>query len=159
VLIGSKRLKSKEIFRDYLCGKPVLQPESIPIKGDDSLMKSITFVLGICLFLILTLTAPSIAADINGKWIAPDNGVDIEFEFKVDGHKLKGNVYNPMFGKMGIKDGKIDGDNFSFYILHMNTQQRVVFKGVVAEPIIRITFRSAVQGLKEIVAARKQPEK
>ncbi len=120
-------------------------------------MKSITFVLGICL--LLTLTAPSMAADITGKWIAPDNGVDIEFEFKVDGNKLKGKVYNPMFGKMGIKDGKIDGDNFSFYILHMNTQQRVVFKGVVAEPIIRITFRSAVKGLQEIIAARKQPEK
>jgi len=120
-------------------------------------MRSITFVVGICLF--LALAVPSMAADISGKWVAPNDGVDIEFEFKVDGNKLKGKVNNPMFGKMGIKDGKIDGDNFSFYVLHPTNQQRVVFRGVVDEPIIRITFRTAGRGLKEIVATRKQPEK
>ncbi len=124
-------------------------------------MKSITFALAICLF--PALTVPSFAADITGDWVAPDNGVDIEFEFNVDGEKLKGKVYNPLFGKSDIKDGKINGNNFSFYIIHptnnIEEEQRVVFRGTAMGDIIRITFRSAGLGLKEIVAARKRPEK
>jgi hypothetical protein len=124
-------------------------------------MKSITFALAICLF--LALTEPSMAADISGNWVAPNDGVDVEFEFKVDGENLKGKVYNPLFGKSDIKDGKINGNNFSFYIIHptnnIEREQRVVFRGTAMGAIIRITFRSAVQGLKEVVAIRKPPEK
>jgi hypothetical protein len=124
-------------------------------------MKPITFAFGVCLFLILTM--PSMAADITGKWVAPNNGVDIEFEFKVDGDNLKGKVYNPLFGKSDIKDGKINGNNFSFYIIHPSNNpddvKRVVFRGTAMGDILRITFRSAVRDLEEIVAVRKPPEK
>jgi hypothetical protein len=124
-------------------------------------MKFIRFVVLICLLFVLTV--PAKAAEITGKWVAPNNGVDVEFEFKVKGDKLKGKVDNPMFGKASIKDGKIEGGNFSFYIIHPSNnpydEKRVFFKGVISGEALRITFRTAGRGLREIVATRKSPDK
>jgi hypothetical protein len=118
-------------------------------------MKMKMFFIGLGAF--LALAAAAAAGDISGKWIAPDNGVDVVMDFKVDGTKLEGEVDNPLFGKMKINDGKIDGDTISFYLIHPNNdeERRAVFKGTVKGNTIRFTVRMVDRGLKEIVAIKQ----
>jgi hypothetical protein len=57
--------------------------------------------------------------DINGRWLTkfegPDGGegMELTFNFKVDGEKLTGKVESPM-GEIELTNGKVKGDEFSF---------------------------------------------
>src|SRR5512136_2490474 len=82
--------------------------------GDRHIMKNKIGFIGILLF--LSMAAAASAGDISGKWYAPMEGVYVEIVFKVDGTSLTGTMDNPRSGKTKIKDGKIEGDNFSFYV-------------------------------------------
>jgi len=82
-----------------------------------------TLTLFVCFFLLAGLT---FAASIDGKWVSErkmerdGNSVTIvqTFDLKADGGKLTGSIMMA-FGDMeprkaDLKDGKIDGNNFSF---------------------------------------------
>jgi hypothetical protein len=67
--------------------------------------------------LILAATTVLNAADISGKWTAPnDQGPQWVFNFKADGNALTGTMQAAEGKDRAIKDGKIDGDAISFSV-------------------------------------------
>jgi len=86
---------------------------------------------GILVFLAFMVAAQ--AGDISGKWYVPMEGVYVEMNFEVNGTVLKGTMYNPQSGTAKIKDGKIEGNNISFYIERKFGQRdmRVVWQGLI----------------------------
>lgn len=62
--------------------------------------------------------APAFAADIDGTWNGgietPDGSLPVSFTFKADGATLTGTTTGPDGAVVELKEGKIDGDKFSF---------------------------------------------
>jgi hypothetical protein len=102
-------------------------------------MKSKIGFLGIFVFLVLAVAAK--AGNLSGKWIVTVDNVDVEMNFKVNGSSLTGTVNNPLGGETKIKEGKIDGDNFSFIVTPRiaPNHMRFVWKGVLDGDVIRLT--------------------
>ena len=99
-------------------------------------MRIVTAVL-----LLLLLSIPVFAAEIDGKWKASVDGMDgqkmeLTYTFKADGTKLTGSVATPM-GEMAITEGKIEGTNVQFTI--GNEQFSVTSKGTLAGDEIKLT--------------------
>jgi hypothetical protein len=95
--------------------------------------------LGIFIFLVLVAAAQ--AGDISGKWIVTVDNVDVEMDFKVNGSTLTGTVNNPLGGESKIKEGKIDGNNFSFIVTPKIAPKnmRFLWKGVLDGDVLRLT--------------------
>jgi hypothetical protein len=76
--------------------------------------------------------------------------------FKVHKTSLTGTLNNPLVGKTKIKDGKIDGDNISFYIVRVlnGYEVRVLWKGKVEGDVIKFTSVSTIMGTKHAIALR-----
>jgi hypothetical protein len=104
-------------------------------------MKSLT-TLFVCLFLLAT---SAFAASIDGKYVSErkmerdGNTMTIvqTFDLKTDGAKLTGS-FTMQFGDMEprtsqIKDGKVDGNNFSFAVTMQgpNGDMTTQYKGTV----------------------------
>ena len=102
-------------------------------------MKSKIGLLGILIFLVLVVAAK--AGDISGKWIVMVDNVDVEMDFRVNGSTLTGTVNNPLGGESKIKEGKIDGNNFSFIVTPKiaPNNMRFLWKGVLDGDVIRLT--------------------
>ena len=95
---------------------------------------------------LLTLLASAWAADVAGKWSAKAQGADITLTFKVDGTTLTGTVDNTQAGPTDIKEGKIEGDNISFYVVRTmgESQIKISWKGTIAGDEIK--FKRQVEG-------------
>jgi hypothetical protein len=79
-------------------------------------MKRLAFALAFAL-----LAVCAYAADLTGKWTGQMAGMggdpmNLTFVFKQDGAKLTGTVESPMGAPMEFKDGKVDGNKFSFAV-------------------------------------------
>jgi hypothetical protein len=86
-------------------------------------------------------------------------GVYVEMDLEVDGTALKGTMYNPQSGKTKIKDGKIEGDNISFYVERKFGQKemRVVWQGLVTGE--EIEFNRVIGGGRGLrVIAKRERE-
>jgi hypothetical protein len=122
------------------------------------------------IFLLLVLTSPALAADIQGRWIVQIVDFDAirmlhtdkvdsyesfialgrmlgetVFDFKADGDKVTGTV--AIGGKgAAISDGKIDGDEISFAVKHNIDGQEIktIYRGRVG--LDEIKFTREVQG-------------
>jgi hypothetical protein len=121
-------------------------------------MKTITKALALGLALLLS-ASPVWAADVSGKWIASAGGTDLTLELKVDGSSVTGTLNNPQAGPTEIKDGKLEGDAISFYVIRTinSAETKVNWKGTVAGEEIK--FNRQVEGAAggpatEIVAKR-----
>jgi hypothetical protein len=73
--------------------------------------------------LFVFVAGMAFAADIDGNWEGEMQGapggepMKINYTFKADGNTLTGSTKNAMDGSViAIKDGKIDGNNFSFVL-------------------------------------------
>ena len=81
-------------------------------------MKNKILLFGAAALTVLFISAR--AADIYGNWIAKirsgQGPRETIFSFRVDGTELTGTVSVPQ-GKADILDGKIDGDEISFYVI------------------------------------------
>jgi hypothetical protein len=88
------------------------------------------------------LAAP---VDLSGKWVASlQTGVHIELYFKVNGTTLTGTAVNSQVGESEMKDGKIEGDNISFYLIRKakirgEADALIQWKGKVVGDEIRFT--------------------
>lgn len=98
----------------------------------------------LALIMVFTLTAA--AADVTGTWKAtaetPNGTMERTFVLKAEGTKLTGETTSQMMGKSTIMDGKIDGDNLSFYIVvkFQDNEMKLDCKGkVVSDKEIRFT--------------------
>lgn len=110
-----------------------------------------TFSIGAAILLVLL--ASVWAADVTGKWIAevPGNqgNAQVTLILKTDGPNLTGTLDNSsMPGAIEIKDGKIQGDNVSFYIIRKigENDTKVVWKGTIVGEEIQFT-REAEGGM------------
>jgi hypothetical protein len=84
--------------------------------------------------LVLCVSIPALAADVNGKWKASFQGQDgqnmeIIFDLKVDGEKLTGTAEGPM-GNNTITEGKLVGDAISFTV--DAGDMKILHKGTVS---------------------------
>ena len=95
------------------------------------------------------------ASDVSGTWIAPSLLFNVTLVFKVDGATLTGTVKTHPGDETEIKDGKIDGDKISFYIVRTSNKKKVKvrFKGVVDGNEMRFT-RDADGTVTNIIAKR-----
>jgi hypothetical protein len=111
-------------------------------------------------FVFLTLAGAAMAADLSGKWVAAVEDGDLEMVFKVNGNKLTGSIDNPLLGgKTKFKDGKIDGDNLSFYVIRLNNfnEKKIMWKGKVEGDVIRFTrMMAGGGGPKQVIAIRQK---
>lgn len=110
-------------------------------------------------FVFLSFAAVALAGDVSGKWFAPLDGVYVEMVFKIDGSELSGTMYNPLSGETKIKDGKIEGQNISFYVVRKfgNRETRIAWQGLVVED--RIEFVRVMGGGRGTkVTAKREKE-
>ena len=115
------------------------------------LMKSKIF--SIVAVVLLVLPASVWAADVTGKWVAQSSSQQGDFQitlvFKMDGTKVTGTLDNSqMPGEVAINDGKVNGDEISFFILRKmgESDMKIVWKGKIAGDEIRFT-REAQGGM------------
>ena len=105
---------------------------------------------------LLILIASAWAADIAGQWKAQAQGADITITFKVDGNTVTGTLDNSMAGPTDIKEGKIEGDEVSFYVVRKlgENDTKITWKGKIAGDEIKFTRQAAGGNAEEIVAKR-----
>ena len=112
-------------------------------------MKVLTTTL-VCFFLLAGI---GLAASIDGKWVSErkfDRGgetmvIKSTFDLKAEGNTLTGTVVTA-FGekempKMEIRDGKIDGDKFSFSVVFSGPRGefKTVYEGTVEGDMLKGT--------------------
>jgi hypothetical protein len=108
--------------------------------------------------LLLPLLSTAWAAGITGKWTGRAGDVDITLDLKANGTEVTGTINNPLVGETPIKDGKISGDEVSFYVVRTinESEIRVLWRGKVVGDEIR--FKREMNGRTgsstEIVARR-----
>lgn len=97
---------------------------------------------GLLLLLIAGLAA---AADITGKWEGSftfqDQAVPLTLDLK-GGSAVTGTITGLPAGAAEIKDGKLDGDNLTFYIMteYQGSPIKLVYKGKVNGSEIKFAF-------------------
>jgi hypothetical protein len=110
-------------------------------------------VIGAFGVVLLGLTMPTLAADVNGtwKWTTERNGTKVEstLKLKQDGEKLTGTITrNDM--ATDIADGKVAGDDVSFTVTREFNGTKVVMKyeGKVSGDTIKGKIESERDGQK-----------
>ena len=112
------------------------------------------------LALLFAFVSLSLAADISGKWKADYTSPDgtartSNFDFKVDGDKLTGKISSTR-GEAEIKDGKIKGDDVTFYVIRNfnGDDVKISYSGKVSGGNIQFTVQFGDQGGFEMTAKR-----
>ncbi len=88
--------------------------------------------------LLLSLTVPALAADIDGKWTGsvsgPNGDIPVAFTFKAEAEKLTGSMMGFDGTEMPIDNGKIDGNTVTFGVtLNFNGNSfSLAYKGVLS---------------------------
>jgi hypothetical protein len=95
--------------------------------------------------LILLLSATVIAADVNGKWkgqMQAGAGRELTFDLKSDGTVLTGTVGGLFQKPVDIKDGKVQGDAVSFWVMseYQGAPVKLVYKGQLSGNEIKFTM-------------------
>ena len=106
-------------------------------------MKSRVFLVGAMILFAMT---SAWAADIAGKWTAKVPGAqgesDVTLVFKVDGNTVTGTLNNSQVpGDVEIKEGKITGDEVSFFLMRTigQAETKVLWKGKISGDVIKFT--------------------
>ena len=90
--------------------------------------------------LFMFVAGVAFAADIDGDWAGKvefgGQSMDINYSFKADGNTLTGSTKGPQGNAMAIKDGKIEGNKFSYAIDMMG--QSMKFNGELKGDTIEI---------------------
>lgn len=117
---------------------------------------------GIVLALALAAGAAG-AADLTGKWTATavGNNVAVTLDLKVAGNAVTGAILNPNAGPAEIKDGRLEGDRMSFYVVRTRdngTTDKILWTGMVHGEEIHFTrsIEGATAPPMEIIAKRAQ---
>jgi hypothetical protein len=115
----------------------------------------------LALVVSLLLAAMLAAADISGKWKGQFQGGDstreLAFDFKVAGENLTGAVTGLRDKALEIKDGKVQGDSVTFWVMSewQGEPVKLVFKGQVSGSEIRFTMGTEDGGWSTDVTAKR----
>lgn len=108
---------------------------------------------------LVVLAALAMAADISGKWKGQMEGGDrdLVFEFKVAGETLTGTVSGLISKALEIKDGKVQGDAISFWVMSewQGEPVKLVYKGKLAGEEIRFTMGTEDGGWSTDLTAKR----
>jgi hypothetical protein len=105
-------------------------------------MKRNSVVVGL---LVLLIAGLAMAADATGKWQGAftfqDQSVPLTVELK-GASTITGTVTGLPSGVAEIKDGKLDGDTLTFWIMteYQGSAIKLVYKGKVSESEIKFAF-------------------
>ncbi|HTW82086.1 MAG TPA: glycosyl hydrolase family 8 [Terracidiphilus sp.] len=108
-------------------------------------MRKLAQLVGLAV-LSAVLPAAWAAADVSGDWKGSfdfqDTSVELTFHFIADGNALTGSVEGLPTTPAEIHDGKIDGNNITFWLNtdYEGTQYRLVYNGSVSEDGGAIAF-------------------
>ena len=122
-------------------------------------MRSRLFVLSALLTVaFLTAASSANAADLTGKWQgtmqSPDaQGLEINFNFKVEGEKLTGTTASS-YGEEQITEGTVKGDAISFVVLAGGGQFKIVYKGKMVGEDLKFTVTLGDMGDRELTVKR-----
>jgi len=122
-------------------------------------MRNRIFVLSALLVAaFLAATSSASAADLTGKWQgtmqSPDGqGLEINFNFKLDGEKLTGTAASS-YGEEQITEGTVKGDAISFVILAGGGQFKITYKGKVVGEDLKFTVTLGEMGDRELTVKR-----
>jgi hypothetical protein len=122
-------------------------------------MRNRTFVLSaLMMAALLTAASSANAADLSGKWQGtmqtPDGqGLEINFNFKLDGEKLTGTTASS-YGEEQITDGTVKGDAISFVVLAGGGQFKITYKGKVVGEDLKFTVTLGDMGDRELTVKR-----
>jgi len=86
-------------------------------------MKKLLFLVVAVVFTVITSHAEGISGTWKSSMKGPQGDMEMTFVFKVDGAKLTGTMSTPM-GDMELKNGKVDGNKFSFEIDMMGNSMK-----------------------------------
>jgi hypothetical protein len=115
------------------------RPDTIPGWRKAMAKRALAWVVSMML-----LAATVAAADISGKSKGQMEGADRElaFEFKVAGETLTGTVSGLLDRALEIKEGKVQGDTVSFWVMSewQGEPVKLVYKGKLAGEEIRFTM-------------------
>jgi hypothetical protein len=95
--------------------------------------------------LLAVLAGVALAAGVDGSWKAtaegPNGTIERTFTFKTEGSKLTGESVSSFTGKSTVMDGKVDGNNISFYMMVKfgDDEVKVTYKGTVSGDEIKLT--------------------
>lgn len=94
----------------------------------------------------VVLAATLVAADVSGKWTGTLQGGDQErrlvFDLKADGATLTGTLTGLLAKPLDIKDGKVEADTVSFWVMSewQGEPVKLVYKGKVSDAQIDFTM-------------------
>lgn len=100
----------------------------------------------LCLLLAAFVAGALSAADVTGKWTGQfdfnGNNVPLTFNLKSDGATLTGTVSGLPTDNAEIKDGKIDGDSVTFWLItdYEGNAVKLVYNGKISPDQIDITM-------------------
>lgn len=100
----------------------------------------------LCLLMGAFVAVTLAAADLTGKWTGQfdfnGNSVPITFNLKSDGAALTGTVSGLPTDNAEIKDGKIDGDSVTFWLMtdYQGNAIKLVYNGKISSDQIDITM-------------------
>ena len=119
--------------------------------------RAIAFVLA-CAF----AASAAWAQDLTGKWTATavGNNVAVTLDLKVAGNVVTGAILNPQSGPAEIKDGKIEGNKISFYVVRTanNATNKILWQGTIEGEEIHFTrgVEGATGPAMQVIAKRAQ---
>ena len=99
-----------------------------------------------CVFVLLLLAVPVVAAPVDGNWSGsintPQGAVEVAFTFKAEGAVLVGSTTGPDGTVSEILNGTIDGENIAFDVdLDFGGQtMTLAYTGVIAGDQITLTI-------------------
>ena len=119
------------------------------------LMKRAQFLMLSMALLMSALTA----ADVNGKWkgTMEQGGRELTFDLKADGEKLSGTVSGLIEKALEIKDGKVEGDTVSFWVMseYQGSPVKLVYRGQASASEIRFSMGTEDGAWGTEVAAKR----
>lgn len=116
-------------------------------------------ILIIAVVVLPALLSAGESVDLFGNWIAKESGGwppgETIFSFKPEGTKLTGTVSDPQ-GETAIRDGKIIGDEISFFVIG-GFGRKLFYKGKVSLNEIKFTVeeQDSREQPREFIAKRE----
>lgn len=111
-------------------------------------------------FLLFAMSA--LAADITGTWKGnadmQGNTIERTFVFKQEGTKLTGETTSNRTGKSEIKDGKVEGDTVTFWVMvnFGGNEAKINYTGKISGDEIKFKAEAAEGGFSIDYVAKKQ---
>jgi len=93
---------------------------------------------------LMAICGAAAAADFSGQWKGQIGEREVVFQFKIDAGRLTGTVTGMIGKPLDVEDGKVQGDNLSFYVNSewQGNPVKLLYKGKLSGKEIQFTVQS-----------------